>query len=82
MLKKEGQAVSIMSFLVLNYRDAWNHGGDYEPILGCLTEYHNCLKEVGKLSDDELMVLYLKAKIKANEEKSQEYRIRIAKLNR
>jgi len=80
MLKKEEQAISIMSFLVLNYRDARDHGGDYAPILGCLTKYHDCLKEVGKLSDDELQVLYLRAKVKANEEQAQGYKNEIGSI--
>ena len=81
MLKKEEQAISIMSFLVFNYRDARDHGGDYEPILGCLTEYHNGLKKVGKLSDDELQVLYLKAKIKAGEEQIKKYKSDIGSIH-
>ena len=80
MLKKTEQAISIMSFLVLNYRDARDHGGDYEPILGCLTKYHDCLKGVGKLSDDELQVLYLRAKVKANEEQIKKYKGEIGSI--
>ncbi|MBA7557255.1 hypothetical protein ES705_50000 [subsurface metagenome] len=80
MLKKKEQAISIMEFLVLNYRDAWNHRGDHIPILGCLREYQNQLKKIGNLSEDELMGLYLKAKIQANKEKIKEWEYRILEL--
>ena len=80
MLKKEEQAISIISFLVLNWRDARGHGGDYKPIMQTLSGYLDDLKEEGKMSDKELDILYLKGKIKADEEQLQSHKEQLEEL--
>jgi len=80
MLKKEDQAMSIIKFLILNWRDARGHGGDYEPIMKALREYLKALKEEGEMSEKELDILYLKGKIKADEEQLQRHKNNLAKL--
>lgn len=74
MLKKEGQAIDIIAFLVTNYRKAINHQGDPEPIMKVITAYNDALKEYGKMTEEEIHILYLKGKIKADEEQLQRHK--------
>jgi len=80
LLKKEGQAIDIIAFLVTNYRKAINHQGDSEPIMKVITAYNDALKEYGKMTEEELHILYLKGKIKADEEQLQRHKVEVAKL--
>ena len=79
MLKKEEQTISIMAFLVLNYREAWNHGGNYEAVSKALSKYNDSLVEEG-VPAKEVEIIYLKAKIRANEEQIKKYNNRIGEL--
>lgn len=74
MIKKEGQAIDIIAFLVTNYRKAINHQGDPEPIMKIITVYCDTLKEYGRMTEGELHTLYLKGKIKADEEQLQRHK--------
>jgi hypothetical protein len=80
MLKNEEQAIAIISMLVESYRWAFNHNSDYEPIEKARSAYCEALKEYGKLNEDELHILYLKGKIKADEGQLQRHRLEVAKL--
>ena len=68
-----------MTFLVLNYREAWNHGGNYEAVSKALSKYNDSLVEEG-ITPEEVELLYLKAKIRANEEQIKKYNYRINQL--
>lgn len=80
MLKDEKLAMSVISFLVLSWRSARSHLGDYEPIMTALSEYLDALKKEGRLSDGELDILYLKGKIKADEEQLQRHKNKLIEL--
>jgi len=80
MLKKEGQAISIIAFLITNWRDAVGHGGDYETIMSALGGYLDALKEKGKMTDKELDILYLKGKMKADGDQWQRHKLELSKL--
>jgi len=80
LIKKEGQAIDIIAFLVTNYRKAINHQRDPEPIMKILTAYCGALKEYGKMTEEELHTLYLKGKIKADEEQLQRHKDEVKEL--
>lgn len=80
MLKNELQAIEIIAFLVTEYRRAFNHGGDYESIEVTRQTYCNFLATKNKLTEEELHILYLKGKIKADEEQLQRHKVEVAKL--
>jgi len=80
VLKKEGQAIDIIAFLVTNYRKALNHQGDPEPISKTLTAYCDALKGYGKMTEEELHTLYLKGKIKADGEQLQRHKDEVKEL--
>jgi len=66
MLKNEKMAIEIITFLVKNYRLAMHHNGDPVPIDKARTAYCAALKEEGNLTDDDVLLLYLKGKIPAD----------------
>lgn len=74
MLKNEEQAIDIIAFLVKSYRKAINHQGDPGPIMKIITVYNDTLKEYGKMTEEELHILYLKGKIKADEGQLQRHK--------
>ena len=78
MLKNEVQAIDVIAFLVTQYRKAFNHGGDYYAIEMARCAYCEALQ--GKLTEDELHILYLKGKIKADDEQLQRHKLEVAKL--
>ena len=80
MLKKEEQAIEIISFLVTSYRKAINHQGDPEPISKIISAYCDALKEYGKMTEEELHILYLKGKIKADEDQLQRHKNEVKEL--
>lgn len=80
MLKKPEQAITIIAFLIANWRDAVGHDGDYEAIMSALGGYLDALKEKGKMTDKEMDTLYLKAKIKADGDQWQRHKVELSKL--
>jgi len=76
-LNKKEQAVSIMAFLVKNWRKAVNHRGDFEPIMDALQGYLNALKKHKEITDREIDIWYLEAKIKVTEEQVKDYKERL-----
>jgi len=80
MLKNEEQMIEIISFLVTQYRKAFNHGGDYEAIEEARGVYCGEVKKNNGLNENELHILYLKGKIKADEEQTQRHKLEVAKL--
>ena len=80
MLKNEEQAIAVIAILVESYRWAFNHNSDYEPIERARAAYCKALKEYADLTEDELHILYLKGKIKADEEQLQRHKVEVAKL--
>ena len=80
MLKNEAQAIDVIAFLVTQYRKAINHYGDPDPIEVAREAYCDELKDYGKLTENELHILYLKGKIKADEEQLQRHKVEVAKL--
>jgi len=68
LIKNEEQAMAIISFLVTNYRKAINHQGDPEPIVKIISAYCDALKDYGRMTEKEIHILYLKGKIKADED--------------
>ena len=80
MLKNEEQIIEIISYLVTQYRKAFNHNGDYESIEKARGIYCEEVKKNNDLSENELHILYLKGKIKADEEQTQRHKFEVAKL--
>ena len=78
--KNEEQAISIMAFLVENWRKAVSRKGESEPIMGALQGYLDALKKYRGISDREIDILYLKAKIRATEEQVKEYKEKSKKI--
>lgn len=82
MLKNEEQAIEVIAFLVTSYRKAINHNGDPEPIEKARAAYCDALKEVGDLSEDELHILYLKGKVKADEMQLERHEAELSQLKK
>lgn len=82
MLKNEKLAITVLAFLVKSYREAINHGGDYEPISQILQNYLDALEKEGNMSKKEIDILYLKSKVKATEEQLQGYHDKIRGLSK
>jgi hypothetical protein len=80
MLKKPDQAITIIAFLIANWRDAVGHGGDYEIIMSALGGYLDAIKEGVEMTDKELDILYLKGKIKADGDQWQRHKVELSKL--
>ena len=80
MLKNEEQIIEIISYLVTQYRKAFNHNGDYESIEKARAVYCEEVGKQGKLNEKELHILYLKGKVKADEEQTQRHKLEVAKL--
>ena len=74
MLKNEEQMIEIISFLVTQYRKAFNHGGDYEAIEEARGVYCGEVKKNNGLNKNELHILYLKGQIKADEEQFERHK--------
>ncbi|MBU2685834.1 MAG: hypothetical protein KKF27_21545 [Gammaproteobacteria bacterium] len=72
MLKDEAQAIDVISFLVTQYRKAFNHGGDYYAIEIARCAFCEALQN--KLTEEELHILYLKGKIKADDEQLKRHK--------
>ncbi len=66
-MNSEEQAIEIISYFVIQYRKAFNHGGDYESIEKTRQTYCESIKESWKLSEDDLHIIYLKGKILADQ---------------
>ena len=80
MLKDEAQVIDIIAFLVTQYRKAINHNGEPEPIEKARAAYCEALKEYGKMTEDELHILYLKGKIRADEEQLIRHKTELTEL--
>jgi len=80
MLKNEEQAIAVIAILVESYRWAFNHNSDYEPIERARAAYCEALKEYADLTEDELHVLYLKGKIRADEEQMVRHKDELEEL--
>lgn len=66
-MDNEQHAIEILSYLVTEYRRAFNHGGDYESIEKTRQCYCESIKESWKLTENDLYGIYLKGKILADE---------------
>ena len=77
----EEQAIDIIAFLVTQYRKAINHNGEPEPIEKTRAVYCESIKEMADLTDNELHIIYLKGKIKADEEQLERHQEELAELN-
>ena len=80
MLKNEEQAMEVIAFLVTQYRKAFNHGGDYESIEKARAIYCEEVGKQGELTEDELHILYLKGKIKADDEQLKRHNVELEEL--
>ena len=67
--------------LVSSYRWAMNHQGDPEPISKTISAYCDALKECGRMTEEELHILYLKGKIKADEDQLQRHKNEVEELS-
>ena len=66
--------------MVTQYRKAFNHNGDYESIEKARAVYCEEVGKQGKLNEKELHILYLRGKIKADEEQLQRHQFILLEL--
>ena len=76
----EEQAIDIIAFLVTQYRKAINHNGEPEPIEKARAVYCETIKEVADFTENELHVLYLRGKIRADEMQLERHRDELENL--
>ena len=77
---KEKQAIDIISFLITEYRRAFNHGGDYNSIEETRKCYCDTIKKNWNLSENELHIIYLKGKIDADEKQLKKHQDELTKI--
>jgi len=80
MLKNEEQIIEIISYLVTQYRKAFNHSGDYEAIEKARGVYCEEVGKQGRLDEKELHILYLKGKVKADKEQLERHQEKLKNL--
>jgi len=80
MLKNEEQIIEIISYLVTQYRKAFNHSGDYEAIEKARGVYCEEVGKQGRLDEKELHILYLKGKVKADKEQLERHQEELKNL--
>ena len=72
--------IEIISFLVTQYRKAFNYNGDYESIEKARGIYCEEVKKNNDLNEKELHILYLKGKVKADKEQLERHQEELKNL--